>query len=629
MEPVAADAGVTGSARAERPAPAWSRLSRRSLLENAGVLIAATLLTLRAEWGILFNSLTFQPDAQTHTFWMRRFQDPGLFTDPLTRALVKAGYVPLGLRALYRVASYAVDPVIFGPWLAVVLAPLSAWLVFLIVREHTDWWPAAWMGAALFLLPVNSLRFSGGHARAFGQPVVLLTVYLLLRRRYWMAAAVPAVGSLFYPPAAVSALAIMAASCLTVRGRRPSLERARTLPALACVVVSGIGLLLPRLIGHEQALITRSQAHALPDFGPRGQMHFFSNNVLSILKGTYSGLDIGPSLAILLFTPVVLLLVRPRNILLLRRELWWMLVTSLLLYALAFAVLFRLYLPNRYTHPLLPFSCVAIAVAWRPTFESLGQRLRPALAWLLIPLGLAVSLAAAYLAVRVVPLGPNLSSARLRYFLHHGERPVVAVSIVVAVVASALVWRRGGAAAARVVGVAAVLAGTLLLAEVAIAGRGVSLAGHCGRDRGMLQYVGTLPKDTIVAGDPTTIGCVTIVSKRPVVISRKLYQVFSAKYLRIARSRMFAMVDAYFGESRRKILELRQRYGADYLVVVPGSLAGHSPTPRWRRMAPFTGIVRRLMRSTHPRAALQLPARCRTYEDGHNEVYDLRCVAGD
>jgi hypothetical protein len=33
------------------------------------------------------------------------------------------------------------------------------------------------------------------------------------------------------------------------------------------------------------------------------------------------------------------------------------------------------------------------------------------------------------------------------------------------------------------------------------------------------------------------------------------------------------------------------------------------------------------MRSTDGRAALQLPARCRTFKDSHNEVYDLRCVA--
>jgi hypothetical protein len=246
---------------------------------------------------------------------------------------------------------------------------------------------------------------------------------------------------------------------------------------------------------------------------------------------------------------------------------------------------------------------------------------------LLIPLGLAISLAAAYLAVRVVPLGPRLSSARLHFFLDHGARPVVAVAIVVAVVAGALVWKRGDTAPV-IVGVAAVLAGTLLLTEVAIAGGGVSLAGRCSRDHQMLHYIGRLPKDAIIAGDPTTIGCVTLASERPVVISRKLYQVFSTKFLSVARPRMFAMIDAYFGDSRSKILALRQRYGADYLVVQPGSLVGHRAGPRWRRMAPFTGIVQRLMRSTHGCAALQLPARCRTYDDGRNEVYDLRCVAG-
>jgi len=156
-------------------------------------------------------------------------------------------------------------------------------------------------------------------------------------------------------------------------------------------------------------------------------------------------------------------------------------------------------------------------------------------------------------------------------------------------VASALVWRRG-ATRPVVIGVAAVLAGTALLAEVAIAGRGVSFAGRCaGLGRPVLHYIGTLPKNAIIAGDPTTIGCVTLVSERPVVISRKLYGVFSSKYLSVARPRMFAMIDAYFGDSRSKILALRRRYGADYLVVQAGSLVGHTAGPRWRRMAPSLG----------------------------------------
>jgi hypothetical protein len=604
----------------DQPARVWT--SRRTVLENAGLLLAATLLTLRAEWRILFSPNTFQPDAEIHTFWMRRFQDPALFNDPLTRALIKAGYVPLGLQGVYRLASYVIDPVVFGPWLGVVLAPLSAWLVFLIVREHTDWWPAAWMGAALFLLPVDYIKFSGGHARAFDQPVVLLTVYLLLRRRFRMAAAVPAIGSLFYPPAAVSALAVTAASCLMLRNGRPRLDRARTLPAIAGAGATAVGLLLPRLLGREQALITAAQARRLPEFGPHGQMVFFTPGIVSTLKATYSGFNIEAGYAVVLLMTVVLLAIRPRNVLLLRHEVLWMAVSAFVLYGMAFAVLFRLYLPDRYTYPLFPFCCVAIAVWWQPTFESLGRRLR----WLLVPAGLAVTAVAAYLALRVVPLGPQVSARYLRRMLN-GTTDTVAVAVVVTVVVCLLLLRSSHGGMRAMVAVAAVLAGTLLLTEVAIAGGGVSPAVHCNYDPALLHYLGSLPPSAIIAGDPLSMDCVTMVSERPVVISRKLYQVFSTDYLRVARPRMFAMIDAYFGTSRAKIDALKSRYGADYLVVIPSMLRGPKLPLDWYHMAPFGGDVAKMMHSDTVPAAGALPARCRTYHDSKVEVYSLSCVA--
>jgi hypothetical protein len=48
-------------------------------------------------------------------------------------------------------------------------------------------------------------------------------------------------------------------------------------------------------------------------------------------------------------------------------------VVSLILFALAQAVLFRLYLPHRYTYPLSAFGAIAVGVTLRPTWEALWQ----------------------------------------------------------------------------------------------------------------------------------------------------------------------------------------------------------------------------------------------------------------
>jgi hypothetical protein len=299
-----------------------------------------------------------------------------------------------------------------------------------------------------------------------------------------------------------------------------------------------------------------------------------------------------------------------------------MAVSALALYGVAYALLFQLYLPDRYTYPLFPFCCVAIAVWWQPTFEELGGRLR----WLLVPAGLAVTAVAAYLALRVIPLGPRFSARHLRVLLE-GTAGTMVVAIVVTLVVCFLLLGRGRGGTRTAVAVAAVLAGTLLLTEVAIAGGGVSPAVKCGADPALLHYLGTLPPDAIIAGDPLSMDCVTMVSERPVVISRKLYQVFSTNYLRVARPRMFAMINAYWGTSRARIDALHRRYGADYLVVQPSRLRGPVLPPDWHRMAPFGGVVAKMLHSNTVPAASRLPAACRTWRDSEAEVYDLPCVA--
>ena len=252
----------------------------------------------------------YQTDALIHEFWMRRFQDGGLFHDPLTTVLVRSGYIPLGVQALYYAFSYLVDPVRLGAVGAVVVAPLAAWLVFRIVREHTDWRPAGWLGAALFLFPWNVQRFNGMHARAFGEPVVLLTLYLLLRRRLGWAALIPPAAVMLYPPAATVSLIMV----LVAAGR--SLLRDRRSPARRVAVAAGssaataIAAIAPALANVQHSdLITESAARHYVEFSGRGQMQFFSGSFLGMMKGPYSGFNLDTSGCVLLVGFLTVLLV--------------------------------------------------------------------------------------------------------------------------------------------------------------------------------------------------------------------------------------------------------------------------------------------------------------------------------
>jgi hypothetical protein len=87
-----------------------------------------------------------------------RYRDPQLFGDQLTAELRRSARYPDGYEALLRVASEVVDPIAFGEWLGVGLMAASGWLVFAIVREHTEWRPAAWLGAGSLAAAVCDAR---------------------------------------------------------------------------------------------------------------------------------------------------------------------------------------------------------------------------------------------------------------------------------------------------------------------------------------------------------------------------------------------------------------------------------------------------------------------------------------
>ena len=232
-------------------------------------------------------------------------------------------------------------------------------------------------------------------------------------------------------------------------------------------------------------------------------MPFFrgSGSILKELRANYSGFAVTLGGSILMVMAAVVLVLRPANCRLIRKEVWAMGAASLLLFGVSYAVLFHLYLPNRYTYPLTPFFCIVIAVSWYPLWNAYGERLR----WLLPVLAVGMPAAVVWYAGSKFDLGLLLPSAALWYTVVDGWL-TIACSLA----------GRGGAGRGRVlqpegqgdgrltliVLLCAVLAGSLLTGVVTVAGWQTSKGHDCSKDQPLYSYLRTLPKRAIIAGDP-------------------------------------------------------------------------------------------------------------------------------
>jgi hypothetical protein len=565
------------------------RRSRESLAALGACLLVAGAANVR-----LLQPRFMSADALVHQYWMVHWQDPALFNDPLTAELRRSARYPDGYQALYWLAGHVLSPIAFGEWLGVLLLGLSAWLVFLIVREHSDWRPAAWIGAGLFLGLLEIHRFYGGFPRAFVQPVVLLTVLLALRRHQLAAALVAAGGALFYPPAALLAVGVL------ILGRHVRFG----------VLAGGLTLaavLVPRLIaGGAPRVLTADEARAFPEFGPHGGLSFFADSLVEYLSQNRSGFDLRTAGSILVVATVAVLLARRSNWRLLRAEVWAMPAVALLGWAAAQAVLFRLYLPHRYTYPIVAFCAIAVAVTLGPTWRALGTSRRRMFALLVAPA--AVCLFAIY----VFPLAPVEPRIATRTAIVLAGAAVAGAALLVNVTSAT----------------GATLAGLALIGALFVLPDRMPVGTDCAT-RPVTRYLASLPKDAIIAGDPRDLLCVPGNARRAVVISKQLAPAYEVDYFEHGRERMFADLRAYYGPSVAAITDLRRRYGATHLWVrrdaIERELAGDGA--RWRGgELPYGRFVRALVRSGRP-ASLSLPAACRTFARGPVEVYDISCLA--
>jgi hypothetical protein len=132
----------------------------------------------------------------------------------------------------------------------------------------------------------------------------------------------------------------------------------------------------------------------------------------------------------------------------------------------------------------------------------------------------------------------------------------------------------------------------------------------------------------VFAGVPGVQHWVPASSERAVVISTQHAPAYVQEYFLHGRARMLAMLRAYWGPSPRALAKVQQRYGATDLWVRRSLIARERNTGGFRWPAkdlPYGRFVQRLLAEGRP-AALDLPAECRRFKRGPDEVYDVDCV---
>lgn len=319
--------------------------------------LGCALLALRQAFA---SPYMFADDAREHLFWMARYLDPALFRgDPSAdyfQSLAPAGYASF----YWLLARAGVDPLLASKWLPAGLSLVAAAYFFGLAR-HVLRSPAAASLTTIFFIQCVWLSsdLSSATPRAFFYPLFAAFLYYQVRGSMAGVLATVTLEALFFPPAALLSLGVLAWECWRwENGPRLVRERRVYLLVAAALALTLLCLLPYQMrVGTFGPLVTYDAARLMPEFGPNGRVPFFFSSWWDYWVGGNGGVHNLPTrppwfLAAFLW-PVLrrfpdrfpLLRAIPRGV----RPIPQVIAAALSLFALSHLLLFHLYLPNRYT----------------------------------------------------------------------------------------------------------------------------------------------------------------------------------------------------------------------------------------------------------------------------------------
>ncbi len=476
---------------------------------------------------IFSNRYFINDDVRQQIFWMERWRDPQLFQNDFLTNYAET-YVPIGVKAIYRIASLWFDPLIFSNILSAALFALTAGLWFAWGRTFSDNLTAFLLVIVYFLFTGFQYQMNGGLSRSFVFPLMILYLLLVSRGNLFYAALVLFIQPFFNPyvfllclfthslimlvkfgPALVSRLFPNFSNNLGFTN--PEGLKEHTVPqilkellvlnapvflAVAFTIASVVwyqsstGHLISwrEMVGKsEYSELGRYQLYPAPPFVDELIRPWIFN-----LSFPYWGPIAGWIMALLVvgvFSWAVLNyrpLIKWRGL----NGLLFLIPVSLLLYVLARLLLVKLFVPRRYiTYTLNIVYCIGFAVAIRIILEKM-----------------------------------KLSKLRLYALL------------------------------------------IALLAFACIKGRHIEFFDYSG-GANLYKFIQTTPKNSLIAGWPEVMDNVMTFGERPAYVTYKLSHTWVEPYWREIKKRTFDLFRAYYSSNPEEIRSFCKSNHIDYLIV--------------------------------------------------------------
>jgi len=321
--------------------------------------LACALLALRQALG---SEFTLADDVREHVFWMFRFVDPRLFpSDPIAdyfQSLAPPGYAYL----YWLLARAGINPLLASKLIPTALSLIAARYFFGLARGFFRSAAVAAFSTIVFTqsLWLNS-DLSSATPRAFFYP--LFTAFLYYQQRDSFAGIFLSitVAALFFPPTALLSLAVLGFACLRWKkgGQSVQLRGYRDYKLFAAALLVAFVCLVPYLVQTAAfgPLVTFAQAKRMSEFGPKGRVPIFLSSWWGYWVAGNVGVHAPPTRPPWILAVYLWPLLRrfPNEFPLLKsivrgaRPVPLIVAASLSLFLIAHLLLFRLYLPNRYT----------------------------------------------------------------------------------------------------------------------------------------------------------------------------------------------------------------------------------------------------------------------------------------